>query len=63
VKWKVHPHTQVEYYEEGEGKQKIATNLPVTNTGLTELRRTVLNTWVEYLLCTVFKPGLKIPHK
>lgn len=42
-------------------KAEMAANLPVTNTGLTELRA-VLNKWVEYLLCTVSKPGLKNPH-
>lgn len=41
----------------------MAASSAVTNTGLTGLRRNVLNKWVEYLSCTVSKVGLKNPHR
>lgn len=41
----------------------MAASSAVTNTGLTGLRRNVLNKWVEYLSCTVSELGLKNPHR
>lgn len=40
----------------------MAASSAVTNTGLTGLRRNVLNKWVEYLSCTVSELGLKNPQ-